>query len=190
MLQCPRENAGWLQGRETVLLGGKPLAQSIADLPCKVSTACRLPCLVGRTQDCALNLSALKAHYPTLHFTSSFICQASVSSTGQSTEASLSLQLSTEARHSPATSQSSSWDKASQHSVGSRSRASAATGKRKMDGHGSQSQKQQHTDLAGSWVMTPVMHGTFQALCWLTPQLQADGAACLFSKVFDFPYDV
>uniref|UniRef100_A0A8C3CDK8 HYDIN protein n=1 Tax=Cairina moschata TaxID=8855 RepID=A0A8C3CDK8_CAIMO len=44
-----------------------------------------------------------------------------------------------------------------QHSVGSRSRASAATGKRKMDGHGSQSQKQQHTDLAGSWVMTPVI---------------------------------
>ncbi|XP_032051538.1 hydrocephalus-inducing protein homolog [Aythya fuligula] len=70
---------------------------------------------------------------------------------GQSTEASLSLQPSTEARHSPATSQSSSGDKASQHSIGSRSRASAATGKRKMDGHGSQSQKQQHTDLAGSW---------------------------------------
>lgn len=173
-----------------VLLGGQPLAQSIGELPCKVSTACRLPCLVGRTQGCALKISALKAHYLMLHFTSSFTCQASVSSAGQSTEASLSLQPSTEARHSPATSQSSSGDKASQHSIGSRSRASAATGKRKMDGHGSQSQKQQHADLAGSRVMTPVMHGTFQALCWLTPQLQADGAACLFSKVFYFPCDV
>ncbi|NXK55437.1 HYDIN protein, partial [Chauna torquata] len=68
----------------------------------------------------------------------------------QSTDASLSLQLSAEARHSPDMSRSSSGDKVSLHSTSSRGRASAATGKRKTDGHTSQSQKQQLMDLAGS----------------------------------------
>ncbi|NXI70129.1 HYDIN protein, partial [Anseranas semipalmata] len=69
---------------------------------------------------------------------------------GQSTDPSLSLQLSAEARRSPDVSRSSSADKVSLHSFSSRSRASAATGKKKTDSHSSQFQKQQLADLAGS----------------------------------------
>ncbi|KAF1661855.1 hypothetical protein FQA23_0006661, partial [Aptenodytes patagonicus] len=69
---------------------------------------------------------------------------------GQNAEVSLSLQFSSEAKHSPDVSQSSSGDKVSLQSVSSRGRASAAAGKRKTDSHASQSQKQHLTDPAGS----------------------------------------
>ncbi|XP_046781642.1 hydrocephalus-inducing protein homolog isoform X3 [Gallus gallus] len=68
---------------------------------------------------------------------------------GQSTDPSAP-QLGAEPRHSLETSQSSSGDKTSLHSISSRSRASAATGRRKSDNHASQSQKQQLTDPTGS----------------------------------------
>ncbi|KAM6409238.1 hydrocephalus-inducing protein homolog [Rhynochetos jubatus] len=69
---------------------------------------------------------------------------------GPTTDVSLSQQFSAEAKRSPDVSQSSSADKVSLQSVSSRGRASTATGKRKTDGHTSQSQKQQLTGPAGS----------------------------------------
>ncbi|NXX62461.1 HYDIN protein, partial [Scopus umbretta] len=69
---------------------------------------------------------------------------------GQNADVSLSLQLGTEAKHSPDVSQSSSGDKVSLQSASSRGRATAAAGKRKTDGHASQSQKQHVTDPTGS----------------------------------------
>ncbi|XP_075367152.1 hydrocephalus-inducing protein homolog [Mycteria americana] len=69
---------------------------------------------------------------------------------GQNADVSLSLQFSAEAKHSPDVSQSSSGDKVSLQSVSSRGRASTAAGKRKTDGHTSQSQKQHLMDLTGS----------------------------------------
>ncbi|XP_075289597.1 hydrocephalus-inducing protein homolog isoform X3 [Opisthocomus hoazin] len=69
---------------------------------------------------------------------------------GQKADVSLSLQLSAEAKQSPAVSRSSSGDKVSLQSVSSRGWASAAAGKRKADGHASQSQKQHLTDPPGS----------------------------------------
>ncbi|XP_075290309.1 hydrocephalus-inducing protein homolog isoform X2 [Opisthocomus hoazin] len=68
----------------------------------------------------------------------------------QKADVSLGLQLSTEAKQSPAVSRSSSGDKVSLQSVSSQGWASAAAGKRKEDGHASQSQKQHLTDLTGS----------------------------------------
>ncbi|XP_075290236.1 hydrocephalus-inducing protein homolog isoform X2 [Opisthocomus hoazin] len=69
---------------------------------------------------------------------------------GQKADVSLSLQLSAEAKQSLAVSRSSSGDKVSLQSVSSRGWASAAAGKRKADGHASQSQKQHLTDPPGS----------------------------------------
>ncbi|NXW03107.1 HYDIN protein, partial [Fregetta grallaria] len=69
---------------------------------------------------------------------------------GQNADVSLSLQLSAEAKHSPDMSRSSSGDKVSLQSINSRGRASAAAGKRKTDGHTSQSQKQHLMDPTGS----------------------------------------
>uniref|UniRef100_A0A8B9BFH4 HYDIN axonemal central pair apparatus protein n=1 Tax=Anser brachyrhynchus TaxID=132585 RepID=A0A8B9BFH4_9AVES len=109
--------------------------------------------------------------------------ETSVSSAGQSTEASLSLQLGAEARNSPATSQSSSGDKASQQSIGSRSRASAATGKRKTDGHGSQSQKQQHADLGSSSSHLVSLLPCFPAQQWLSVGGSGAGEMGLMSCV-------
>ncbi|KAM9289560.1 hydrocephalus-inducing protein homolog [Morus bassanus] len=69
---------------------------------------------------------------------------------GQNADVSLSLQFSTDAKHSPDVSQSSSGDKVSLQSVSSRGWASTTVGKRKTEGHASQSQKQHLTDLTGS----------------------------------------
>ncbi|NWH50429.1 HYDIN protein, partial [Fregata magnificens] len=69
---------------------------------------------------------------------------------GQNADVSLSLQFSTEAKHSPDVSQSSSGDKVSLQSISSRGQTSTTVGKRKADGHGSQSQKQHLMDLTGS----------------------------------------
>ncbi|NXT36809.1 HYDIN protein, partial [Pelecanoides urinatrix] len=69
---------------------------------------------------------------------------------GQNADASLSLPFGAEAKHSPDVSQSSSGDKVSLHSLSSRGRVSAAAGKRKADGHASQSQKQRPTGSQGS----------------------------------------
>ncbi|NXL83544.1 HYDIN protein, partial [Alectura lathami] len=71
---------------------------------------------------------------------------------GQSTGAPLSQQLSTEAGHSLAVSQSSSGDEVSVHSVSSRRQMSEGMGKRQTGSHSSQSHKQQLADLAGSQV--------------------------------------
>jgi len=90
--------------------------------------------------------------------------EPSLSSTGQKADVSLGLQLSTEAKQSPAVSWSSSGDKVSLQSVSSQGWASAAAGKRKEDGHASQSQKQHLTDLTGSQVKPDLhclTHGTF-----------------------------
>lgn len=100
--------------------------------------------------------------------------EPSVPSAGQNAEVSLSLQFSSEAKHSPDVSQSSSGDKVSLQSVSSRGRASAAAGKRKTDSHASQSQKQHLTDPTGSQVK--------HDLHWLTPgtfllPLRNEGAA-------------
>ncbi|NXQ99391.1 HYDIN protein, partial [Sagittarius serpentarius] len=69
---------------------------------------------------------------------------------GQNPDVSLGLQLGAEAKRSPDVSQSSSGDKVSLQSLSSRGQASTAAGKRKTDGHGSQSQKQHLTDPTGS----------------------------------------
>ncbi|XP_042653703.1 LOW QUALITY PROTEIN: hydrocephalus-inducing protein homolog [Tyto alba] len=61
---------------------------------------------------------------------------------GQNTDVSLSLQLGTEAKHSPDVSRSSSVDKISLQSISSRGRVSTSAGKKATDGHTSQSQKQ------------------------------------------------
>ncbi|NXC39739.1 HYDIN protein, partial [Penelope pileata] len=68
---------------------------------------------------------------------------------GQGTDAPISLLLSAEGRHSPSTSLSSSGDKI--NSMSSRSRASAATGKRKGDSRASQKHHPlEHTGSQGS----------------------------------------
>ncbi|KAM6352746.1 hydrocephalus-inducing protein homolog isoform 6-T13 [Alca torda] len=69
---------------------------------------------------------------------------------GQNADTSLSLQLNAEAKHSPDLSRSSSGDKVSLQSVSSRGWASTAAGKRKMDGHASQSQKLHLLEPTGS----------------------------------------
>lgn len=100
--------------------------------------------------------------------------EPSVPSAGQNADVSLSLQFSAEAKHSPDVSQSSSGDKVSLQSVSSRGRASTTAGKRKMDAHASQSQKQHVTDPTGSQVnhdLRWLMSGTF-----LLP-LRSEGAA-------------
>ncbi|OXB57221.1 hypothetical protein ASZ78_016396 [Callipepla squamata] len=87
---------------------------------------------------------------------------------GQSTDPSAP-QLSSESRHSLDMSQSSSGEKTSLHSTSARSRASAATGKRRSDNH--TSQKQQCTDSIGSQVKTDCsgdlcdLSNVFE-LCW------------------------
>lgn len=98
--------------------------------------------------------------------------EPSVPSAGQNADVSLSLQFSTEAKHSPDMSQSSSGDKVSLQSVSSRGRASTAAGKRKTDGHASQ--KQHLMDPTGSQVKHDLhwlMPGTF-----LLP-LRSEGSA-------------
>ncbi|NXL46323.1 HYDIN protein, partial [Podilymbus podiceps] len=68
----------------------------------------------------------------------------------QTADVCLGLQFSAEAKHSLDVSQSSSGDKISLQSFSSRGRASSTGGKRRMDGHAPQSQKQHVTDLTGS----------------------------------------
>ncbi|NWU95982.1 HYDIN protein, partial [Upupa epops] len=67
---------------------------------------------------------------------------------GSNADVVLNIPLTTEARHSSNTSQSSFGDK--EQSLGSRGRASISAGKRKADGHTSQSQKQHLMDHTGS----------------------------------------
>ncbi|NXI51133.1 HYDIN protein, partial [Chloroceryle aenea] len=69
---------------------------------------------------------------------------------GPNADASLSQQLSAEVKHSSDLSQSSSGEKISLQSHGSRGRASSTASKKKMDGHTSQSQKQKLIDPTGS----------------------------------------
>ena len=90
--------------------------------------------------------------------------EPSLSSAGQNADVSLGLQLSAEDKQSPAVSRSSSGDKVSLQSGSSRGWASAAAGKRKADGHASQSQKQHLMDPPGSQVKPDLQcltHGTF-----------------------------
>ncbi|NXT87516.1 HYDIN protein, partial [Anhinga rufa] len=69
---------------------------------------------------------------------------------GQNADVSLSRQFSAESKHSPDMSQSSSGDKVSLQSVSSRGWGGTTAGKRRMDGHTSQSQKQHLMDLTVS----------------------------------------
>ncbi|NXS93719.1 HYDIN protein, partial [Jacana jacana] len=70
--------------------------------------------------------------------------------TGQNADISLNLQLSTESKHSPDPGQSNSGDKGSLQSISSRGLGSTTAGKRKTDGHASQSQKHHVTKSMGS----------------------------------------
>lgn len=100
--------------------------------------------------------------------------EPSVSLAGQNADVSLSLQLNAEAKHSPDLSRSSSGDKVSLQSVSSRGWTSTAAGKRKTDGHASQSQKLHLPEPTGSQVkhdLRWLIPGTFLLL------LRSEGTA-------------
>lgn len=155
-------------GKEQLLENGAAAASGEQLLPSRQGDEC---CVPARAQGC--DRWARRAHLlPTAPVAGP--TELSLSSVGQNTEVSLNLQFSTEAKHSPDGSLSSSGDKVSLQSVSSRGRASTAAGKRKTDSHTSQSQKQHLMDPAGSQVKYDP--------CWLMPgtfllPLRSKGAA-------------
>ncbi|NWY49823.1 HYDIN protein, partial [Chionis minor] len=106
---------------------------------------------------------------------------------GQNADVSLSLQRSTEAKHSPDVSQSSSGDKVSLQSVSSRGWASTAASRRKVGGHASQLQKQHLTDPTSSqgssscWLVSPLPYVPAQQ--WLSIGGSAAGETGFMSCV-------